>query len=36
MNFIKHYTKLAMLAAVVLMASATSCNDKPAEAPKAE
>lgn len=35
MNFIKHYTKLAMLAAVVLMASATSCNDKPAEAPKA-
>ncbi len=35
MNFIKHYTKLALFAAVLLMASATSCNDKPAEAPKA-
>ena len=36
MNFIKHYTKLALLAALVLMMSAASCNDKPAaEAPKA-
>ena len=35
MNFIKHYTKLALFAAVLLMASATSCNDKPAETPKA-
>ena len=35
MNFIKHYTKLALFAAAVLMMSATSCNDKPAEAPKA-
>ncbi len=34
MNFVKHYTNLAMLAAVLMMA-ATSCNDKPAEAPKA-
>ena len=34
MNFIKHYTKLALFAAAVLMMSATSCNDKPAEAPK--
>ena len=34
MNFIKNYTKLALFAAVVLMA-ATSCNEKPAEAPKA-
>ena len=34
MNFIKHYTKLAVLAVVMLVA-ATSCNDKPAEAPKA-
>ena len=34
MNFVKHYTNLAMFAAVLLMA-ATSCNDKPAEAPKA-
>ena len=34
MNFIKHYTKLALLA-VVLVASAPSCNNKPAEAPKA-
>jgi outer membrane protein len=35
MNFIKNYTKLAVFAAVVLMA-ATSCNDKQtAEAPKA-
>jgi outer membrane protein len=34
MNFVKHYTKLAMFAAVLMMA-ATSCNDKPAEAPKA-
>ncbi|MBR6948541.1 MAG: OmpH family outer membrane protein [Muribaculaceae bacterium] len=35
MNFIKHYTKLALFAAVVLMA-ATSCNDQQAaEAPKA-
>ena len=33
MNFIKHYTKLALLAVVLLMA-ATSCNNKPAEAPK--
>ena len=34
MNFIKHYTKLALFAAVVLMAS-TSCNDnKTTEAPK--
>jgi len=33
MNFIKNYTKLAMLAAVMMLA-ATSCNDKPAEAPK--
>ena len=33
MNFIKHYTKLAVLAVVLLMA-ATSCNNKPAEAPK--
>ena len=31
---IKHYTKLALFAAVMVMA-ATSCNDKPAEAPKA-
>jgi outer membrane protein len=35
MNFIKHYTKLALFAAVVLMATASSCNEKPAEAPKA-
>ena len=35
MNFFKHYTKLALFAAVVMMASASSCNDKPAEAPKA-
>jgi outer membrane protein len=35
MNFIKHYTKLALFAAVVLMMSAASCNNKPAEAPKA-
>ena len=35
MNFFKNYTKLALFAAVVLMA-ATSCNEKqPAEAPKA-
>ena len=34
MNFIKHYTKLALLAALVLVAT-TSCNEKPAEAPKA-
>jgi len=35
MNFIKHYTKLAVFAAVMLMA-ATSCNEKQAaEAPKA-
>ena len=34
MNFVKHYTKLAMFAAVMMMA-ATSCNNKPAEAPKA-
>ena len=34
MNFIKNYTKLALFAAVMMMA-ATSCNDKPAEAPKA-
>ena len=34
MNFIKHYTKLALFAAVVLMA-ATSCNENQvAEAPK--
>ena len=30
---IKHYTKLALFAALVLM-SAASCNNKPAEAPK--
>ena len=35
MNFIKHYTKLALFAALVLMMSAASCNEKPAEAPKA-
>ncbi len=34
MNFIKHYTKLAVFAAIVLMTSASSCNNKPAEAPK--
>lgn len=35
MNFIKHYTKLALFAAIVLMAT-SSCNDKPAaDAPKA-
>jgi len=35
MNFIKHYTKIAVFAAVVTMAF-TSCNEKPAaEAPKA-
>ena len=34
MNFIKNYSKLAVFAAIMLMA-ATSCNDKPAEAPKA-
>ena len=35
MNSIKHYTKLALFAALVMMA-ATSCNDKPAaDAPKA-
>ena len=35
MNFIKHYTKLALFAALVMMMSATSCNDKPAaETPK--
>ncbi len=35
MNFIKHYTKLAMLAAVMVLA-ATSCNEKQAaDAPKA-
>ncbi len=35
MNFIKHYTKLALLATVMVLA-ATSCNDKQAaEAPKA-
>ena len=34
MNFIQNYTKLAVFAAIMLMA-ATSCNDKPAEAPKA-
>ena len=33
MNIVKHYAKLAMFAAVMMMA-ATSCNDKPAEAPK--
>lgn len=32
---IKHYTKLALFAALVMM-SAASCNNKPAEAPKAE
>ena len=32
MNFIKHYTKLALFAALVMMMSATSCNDKPAAA----
>ena len=36
MNFIKHYTKLALFAALVLMMSAASCNEKQtAEAPKA-
>ena len=35
MNFIKHYTKLALFAALVMMA-ATSCNNQPAEAPKTE
>lgn len=30
---IKHYTKLALFAAVIMM-SAASCNEKPAEAPK--
>ena len=34
MNFVKHYTKLALYAAVAMMA-VTSCNNKPAEAPKA-
>ena len=34
MNFIKHYTKLALFAALVMMMSATSCNEKPTEAPK--
>ena len=35
MNFIKHYSKLALLAAVIMLA-ATSCNEKQtAEAPKA-
>ena len=34
MNFINHYTKLAVFAALVLMISATSCNNKPAQAPK--
>ena len=34
MNFVKHYTKLALFAAVMMMA-ATSCNEKKAEAPKA-
>ena len=34
MNFFKHYTKLAVFAAIVMMAAA-SCNEKPAaEAPK--
>ena len=33
MNFVKNYTKLALFAAVMMMA-ATSCNEKPAEAPK--
>ena len=36
MNFINHHTKLALIAAAVLMASLSSCNDKPAiETPKA-
>ncbi len=36
MNFIKHYTKLALLATVMVLA-ATSCNDnQKAEAPKAD
>ena len=35
MNFIKHYTKLAVIAALVMMMSAASCNDKSStEAPK--
>ena len=34
MNCIKNYTKLALFAAVLMMVSATSCNNKPAEAPK--
>ncbi len=34
MNCIKNYTKLALFAVVLMMVSATSCNNKPAEAPK--
>ncbi len=34
MNFIKHYTKLVVIAAFMMVAAA-SCNNKPAEAPKA-
>ena len=34
MNFIKNYTKLALFAALMMVA-ATSCNNKPEEAPKA-
>ena len=34
MNFVKHYAKLTLFVAVMLMAAA-SCNNKPAEAPKA-
>ena len=34
MNCIKNYTKFALFAAVLMMVSATSCNNKPAEAPK--
>jgi len=34
MNFIKHYTQLAVVAALLMM-SAASCNNQPAEAPKA-
>ena len=35
MNFIKHYTKLALFAAAVLLMTAASCDNKPAaEAPK--
>jgi outer membrane protein len=35
MNFIKHYTKLALLAALVMMSAASCDNQKAQEAPKA-